>query len=172
MVSVPDSLVGSPASDSLLAVAAESYLVELDRIPLARTDLRASLLRASLGLYPFTGRRTEELAALTELDRLGGIEPGDRLRRIQLLLDAASEDLEMNRLAMAREKLIEVWGTDFSGERIEAACMLGLMSEQAGDPTEALVWYRRACAIAPGATTPAALIAQAKRDSLTYSGLE
>jgi hypothetical protein len=169
---LPDSLCGTPSADSLLSISAESYLVELDRIPLVRTDLRASILRAKLGLYPYTGRRTEELAALTELDRLGGIEPGDRLRRIQLLLDAASEDLENNRVAMAREKLMEVWGTDFSGERIEAACMLGLMAEDAADPAEALQWYRRACSVAPGCTTPAALLAQAKRDSLTYGGLE
>jgi len=167
----PESLAGTPASDSILALAAESYLVELDRIPLARTDLREAILRARLGLLPYTGRHAEELAALTELDRLGGIDPGDRLRRIQLLLDAASEDLEYGRTATAREKLMEVWGTEFSGERTEAACMLGLMAEDAGDPEDALMWYRRACAVAPGATTPAAVLAEAKRDSLTY-GLE
>jgi len=88
------------------------------------------------------------------------------------LLDVASEDLEYNRIALAREKLMEVWGTDFSGERIEAACMLGLMAEDAGDPAEALQWYRRACSVAPGSTTPAAILAQTKRDSLTYGGLE
>jgi tetratricopeptide (TPR) repeat protein len=172
VAAIPDSIIGTPSADSILSVYAEKYLVELDRIPLARTDLRETLLRARLGLYPYTGRRTEELTALTELDRLGGIEPGDRLRRIQLLLDVASEDLAQNRIAMAREKLMEVWGSNFSGERVEAACMLGLMAEDAGDPADALEWYRRACAVAPGATTPASIMAQAKRDSLTYSGLE
>jgi len=172
VAAIPDSIIGTPYADSILSIFAEGYLVELDRIPLARTDLRETLLRARLGLYPYTGRRTEELTALTELDRLGGIEPGDRLRRIQLLLDVASEDLAQNRIAMAREKLMEVWGSNFSGERVEAACMLGLMAEDAGDPADALEWYRRACAVAPGATTPASIMAQARRDSLTYSGLE
>jgi len=169
---LPDSLNGTPAGDSLLSIAAESYLVELDRIPLGRTDLRESILTARMRLLPFTPRRQEELEVLTELDRLGGIDPGTRLRRIQLLLQVAADDIEMNRMILAREKLMEVWNTDFSGERLEAACLLGMMAEANGDPSDALSWYRRACSIAPSSSAPSAVFARAKRDSLTYNGFE
>ena len=167
-----DSMSGTPAGDSILVIAAEGYLVELDRIPMVRTDLREGVLMCRIRLLPYTDRRREELEALTELDRLGGIDPGARLRRIQLLLEVAAEDIDMNRTILAREKLMEVWNTDFSGERIEAACMLGLMAEDAGDPSDALSWYRRACNVAPGFSSPAAAFARARRDSLTYNGLE
>ena len=169
---LPDSLNGTPSGDSLLANAAESFLVELDRIPMVRTDLRESILMARMQLLPFTPRRLEELEVLTELDRLGGIDPGARLRRIQLLLEVAADDIEMNRMILAREKLMEVWNTDFSGERIEAACLLGLMAEANGDPSDALSWYRRACTVSPGSSSPSAVFARAKRDSLTYNGFE
>lgn len=168
LAGIPDSLAGTAAADSILGAAAERFLVELDRIPRVRTDLREAILRAKADLLPYTDRREDELAVLTELDRLGGIEPDMRLRRIDLLLEAAKEDLDLNRPAMAREKLLEVWGSNFSGERIEAAYLLGLMEEEDGNVGAALTWYRRACSVSPGSSSPAARLAAARRDSLTY----
>ena len=169
---MPDSLAGTPAADSILNYSAERYLVELDRIPRSRTDLREAILRAKAALLPYTGRRDDELAVLTELDRLGGIEPDMRLRRIDLLLEAAADDIDEDRRTLAREKLLEVWDSNFSGERIQAAYMLGLMEEEAGNIDGALMWYRRACSVSPGSSSQAAIAAAARRDSLTYDHLE
>ncbi|OPX31051.1 MAG: hypothetical protein B1H09_03910, partial [Gemmatimonadaceae bacterium 4484_173] len=43
---IPDSLTGTAAEDSILRYAAELHIVELDRIPLVRTDLRGDMLFA------------------------------------------------------------------------------------------------------------------------------
>jgi len=165
---IPDTLTGSSAADSILRITAEIFLVELDRIPRSRTDLREDILRAKAALLPYTSRLEEELAVLTELDRLGGIQPDARLRRIHLLLDAAEKDIAENREIIAREKLLEVWNSDFSGERIRSAYMLGLMEEGDGNIESALSWYRRACNVSPGSSSQAAVLAAAKRDSLTF----
>ncbi len=173
LTDLPDSLAGTPTADSILSVAAEEFIVELDRVPMTRTDLRTDVLKAKADLLPFTGRREDELGVLTELDRLGEIEAGDRQRRIQLLIEVAQQDIEAGREMMARDRLLEVWGSEFAGERIEAAYELGLMSEAEGDPQEALQWYRSACNAARGSTAPIAAMARAKRDSLVYeTGLE
>jgi len=168
LAAIPDSLAGSAAADSILTITAELFLVELDRIPRLRTDLREDILRAKAALLPYTSRTEQELAVLTELDRLGGIQPDARLRRIHLLLDTAEEDIAENRRTLAREKLLEVWNSNFSGERIESAYMLGLMEEGNGDIDSALQWYRRACSVSPGSFSQAAVLAAARRDSLTY----
>ncbi len=168
LAAIPDSLSGSSAADSILTYTAEVFLVELDRIPRSRTDLREAILRAKAALLPFTLRMEEELAVLTELDRLGGIQPDARLRRINLLLNAAEEDIAENRQIIARERLLEVWNSNFSGERVQSAYMLGLMEEDDGNIENALQWYRRACSVSPGSSSQAALLAAARRDSLTY----
>lgn len=168
---IPDSVVGLPASDSLLSISAEIYLVELERISRSRTDLREDILKARATLLPYTSRISEELAVLTELDRLGGIQPEERQRRIHLLLDSAEEDIGSGRNILAREKLLEVWNSNFSGERIQAAYMLGLMEEGNNSLESALQWYRRACSVSPGSSSLAASLAAARRDSLTY-GIE
>jgi tetratricopeptide (TPR) repeat protein len=165
---VPDSLALTAAGDSMLASAAEQFLIELDRVPLRRTDLRPAVLQAKALLLPITDRSSEELEVLTELDREGGMDPALRERRMRLLLSLAGEDISAGRLALAREKLLEVWDSDFSGDRVEAAVLLGGMAEDAGRPDEALDWYRSACSAAPGLNSPAAAIAAAKRDSLLY----
>jgi tetratricopeptide (TPR) repeat protein len=165
---IPDSIALSPAGDSMLAVSAEQFLLELDRIPLRRTDLRPVVLQARAMLLPFTDRATDELEVLTELDRAGDMDPALRERRMRLLLDLAAADAAAGRLALAREKLLEVWDSDFSGDRVEAAVLLGGMAEDAGRPDEALDWYRSACSTAPGLSSPAAALAAAKRDSLLY----
>ncbi len=165
---LPDSLAMTRAGDSILAAAAERSLVELDRVPMTRTDLRDGVLLAKAWLLPLTDRRAEELEVLTELDRSGGIDPSMRERRMRLLLELAREDLARGMSSLAREKLSEVWASDFAGDRVEAALMLGLMAEASGRPDEALEWYRSACAAAPGLSSPAAEIAAAKRDSLMY----
>ncbi len=172
LADIPDSLAGTPVADSILNAAAERYLVELDRIPRSRTDLRQQVLRAKAALLPYTTRREDELEVLTELDRLGGIEPDMRLRRIDLLLEAAGTDLENGRRTQARQKLLEVWDSNFSGERIEAAYHLGLMEEGSGNIDDALMWYRRACAVSPGSSSQAAVAAAARRDSLTYDHMD
>ncbi len=168
---IPDSVISLPAGDSLLSIAAEIYLVELERISRSRTDLREDILKARLALLPYTPRILEELDVLTELDRLGGIQPEDRQRRIHLLLDSAEDDIRLGRSAIAREKLLEVWNSDFSGERIQSAYMLGLMEEENNSIESALQWYRRACSVSPGSSSLAASLAAARRDSLTY-GIE
>lgn len=165
---IPDSLALTAAGDSMLAMAAEQYLMELDRVPLRRTDLRPEILRARALLLPFTDRASEELEVLTELDREGDIDPALRERRMRLLIGLAAEDISAGRLTLAREKLLEVWDSDFAGDRVEAAVLLGGMAEDAGSPDEALDWYRSACSAAPGLSSPAAAIAAAKRDSLLY----
>jgi tetratricopeptide (TPR) repeat protein len=165
---LPDSIALSPRGDSMLAASAELHLVELDRIPRMRTDLRPAVLQARALLLPFTDRRAEELDVLTELDRSGGIEPFLRERRIRLLLDLAREDIEQGSTVLAREKLNEVWSSDFAGDRVEAAVMLGEIAERAGRPDEALEWYRSACSAAPSLSTPAAELAAARRDSLMF----
>lgn len=168
LATIPDTIASSDAADSILTITAEIFLVELDRIPRSRTDLREDILRAKAALLPYTSRTEQELAVLTELDRLGGIQPDARLRRIHLLLDAAQEDITENRRTLAREKLLEVWDSNFSGERIESAYMLGLMEEGSGNIESALQWYRRACSVSPGSSSQAAVLAAARRDSLTY----
>lgn len=165
---IPDSVIGFPASDSLLSIAAEIYLVELERISRSRTDLREDILKARAALLPYTSRISEELDVLTELDRLGGIQPEERQRRIHLLLDSAEDDIVSGRSILAREKLLEVWNSNFSGERINAAYMLGLMEEENNSIESALQWYRRACSVSPGSSSLAAGLAAARRDSLTY----
>lgn len=168
LTEIPDTLAGTEAADSMLNASAERFLVELDRIPRSRTDLRQDILMAKAALLPYTQRREDELAVLTELDRLGGIEPDMRLRRINLLLEAAEEDIARDRTTLARQKLLEVWDSNFSGERIEAAYILGLMEEDSGNIDNALMWYRRACGVSPGSASQAAQAAAARRDSLTY----
>ncbi|NOQ21674.1 MAG: hypothetical protein GQ565_03345 [Candidatus Aegiribacteria sp.] len=168
LAAIPDTLAGSAAADSILTITAEIFLVELDRIPRPRTDLREEILRAKVALLPYTSRTEQELAVLTELDRLGGIQPDARLRRIHLLLDAAETDIAENRRTLAREKLLEVWNSNFSGERIESAYMLGFMEEGNGNIENALQWYRRACSVSPGSSSQFSVLAAARRDSLTY----
>ncbi|MCD4700807.1 MAG: hypothetical protein K8S24_03025 [Candidatus Aegiribacteria sp.] len=168
LASIPDTLAGSAAADSMLTITAEIFLVELDRIPRSRTDLREDILRAKAALLPYTSRTEQELAVLTELDRLGGIQPDARLRRIHLLLSSAQEDITENRRTIAREKLLEVWDSNFSGERIESAYMLGFMEEGNGNIESALQWYRRACSVSPGSSSQFVVLAAARRDSLTY----
>ena len=165
---VPDSLVGTPQSDSLVRIAAERFLIELDRISLARTDLRPLVLSAKASLLPCLDRPEDEILVLTELDRLGQIDPGMRRRRMQLLLDVSWEDLEDGRSVLARERALEVWSSDFVGERVEAAVILGLLAERAGDPDEALDWYRAACDASPDQTAAMSQMAAARRDSLLY----
>lgn len=165
---LPDSLAMTPEGDALLSEAAERHLVELSRIPLMRTDLRSQILQASALLLPFTDRRSEELEVLTELDRMGEIEPALRERRMRLLLSGASEDIAQGRHSLAREKLLEVWDSDFSSDRVEAALLLGIMAEESGRSSEALDWYRSACSAAPGLGSPAAAEAAARRDSLMF----
>ena len=168
LAAIPDTLAGSAAADSILTITAEIFLVELDRIPRPRTDLREDVLRAKAALLPYTSRTDQELAVLTELDRLGGIQPDARLRRIHLLLCAAEADIAENRLTLAREKLLEVWNSNFSGERIESAYMFGFMEEGNGNIESALLWYRRACNVSPGSSSQFAVLAAQRRDSLTY----
>ncbi len=166
---VPDSLVGTPMEDSILAFHAEIHLVELDRIPLVRTDLRTPRLEATARLMQYAPSRwSDELEVLTELDRLGSIEPGWRHRRMELLLRSARTDLEQGQLALARERLMEVWSSSFTGVRVEAALILGEMAQGSGDPQTALLWYTRACQVSPGLTSQAAITAAARRDSLRY----
>ncbi len=166
--SLSDSLFGTPSADSILALTAEKHLVELDRISLVRTDLREAILRARAILLPYVDRPREELDVLTELDRLGGIDPGWRLRRMELLLELARSDMDEGRESLAREKLLEVWNSDFVGEQVEAAVILGEIAERAGDASQALQWYRNACQVSPSLTSQAAIIAAARRDSLLY----
>ncbi|MEN8208027.1 MAG: hypothetical protein ABFR50_02130 [Candidatus Fermentibacteria bacterium] len=168
LAEIPDTLTGSAAADSILMITAEIFLVELDRIPRPRTDLREDVLRAKAALLPYTSRTEQELAVLTELDRLGGIQPDARLRRIRLLLEAAESDIAENRQTLAREKLLEVWNSNFSGERIESAYIFGLMEEENGDVESALLWYRRACTVSPGSSSQFALLAAARKDSLIF----
>lgn len=165
---LPDSMAMTPGGDSILEVSAECRLVELSRIPLMRTDLRGAVLLAMALLLPRTDRRAEELEVLTELDRMGGIDPALRERRMRLLISGATDDIEQNRSALAREKLLEVWDSDFASDRVEAALMLGIMAEGSGRTDEALDWYRSACNAAPGLGSPAALQAAARRDSLMF----
>ncbi len=165
---LPDSLALTPAADSILEASAELHLVELSRIPLVRTDLRRQVLEAEALLLPFTDRAVEELEVLTELDRMGGMDPSLRERRMRLLLSAAGSDIGRGDNVMARERLLEVWSSDFSSDRVEAALLLGIMAETAGRPSEALDWYRSACAASPGLASPASQEAAARRDSLMF----
>lgn len=165
---IPDSVSMTPAGDSMLAATAERHLTELSRIPLVRTDLRPEVLLAMALLLPLTDRSQQELDVLTELDRMGSLTPTMRERRMRLLLSGAREDIGSGLDALAREKLLEVWDSDFAGDRVEAALLLGGMAEAAGDPGEALDWYRSACAASPSLTSPAAVEAAARRDSLLF----
>lgn len=165
---IPDSIAGTPEAEELLRLAAEGFIVELDRISLARTDLRASVLSSKARLLPMLDRPEDELMVLTELDRLGRIDPGMRRRRMQLLLETAWNDLDEGRPVMARERALEVWASDFVGEKVEAAVVLGTLAERSGDPEGALDWYRAACDVSPDLTTAMAQLAAARRDSLMY----
>jgi tetratricopeptide (TPR) repeat protein len=166
---VPDSLAGTPGEDSILAFNAEAHLLELDRIPLVRTDLRTQRLRAAARLMQHVPQRwSDELQVLTELDRLGEIEPGWRHRRMELLLRTARRDLGEGQIPLARERLLEVWNSNFAGVRVEAAVILGEMAQGDGDVATALHWYTRACQVSPGLTSSAALTAAARRDSLRF----
>jgi tetratricopeptide (TPR) repeat protein len=166
---IPDSLSGSPGGDSLLAIQAERLLVELDRIPLVRTDLRTSRLRAAARLMQYVPARwSDELSVLTELDRMDEIDPGWRYRRMELLIRSARQELEEGQAAPARERLMEVWNSSFTGIRVEAAVILGEMAQGSGDVENALLWYTRACQVSPGLGTQAAMTAAARRDSLRF----
>lgn len=166
---IPDSLAGTPLEDSILAYHAEIHLVELDRIPLVRTDLRTPRLEATARLMQYAPSRwSDELEVLTELDRLGSIEPGWRHRRMELLLRSARADLDLGQTAMARERLMEVWSSSFTGVRVDAAVLLGEIAQGSGDVQDALMWYTRACQVSPGLTSQAAITAAARRDSLRF----
>ncbi len=166
---ITDSIIGTGAEDSLLRYAAESHIVELDRIPLVRTDLRGETLFARAGLLQFTtGRREDELAVLTELDRMGLLHSSDRQRRMEILLLLAEQDIVKNDIAVARERLLEVWNSSFTGVRVRAALQLGIMAETTGNAVDALMWYNRACQAAPGLSSSASMDAAARRDSLRY----
>ena len=164
----PDSILGTERADSMLAACAERHLLELGRISRTRTDLRVHVLRARAGLLPYTDRRDEELSVLTELDRLGEIGPANRQRRMRLLLELARKDMEAGRAVLAREKLMEVWASDFVGEKVEAAVLMGELAEGNRDAEEALRWYRRACNTSPGLSTHWSQVAASRRDSLLY----
>lgn len=170
LTEIPDTLEGTPSADSLITLTAEKYLVELDRIPLTRTDIRSGILTARLKLLPFTMRRQDEMQALTELDRIGTITPELRHHRIELLVELAEVDMNENRNTQAREKLLEVWHSNFAGEKIHSAYLLGRLAEMNGNPEEALGWYRNACSVSPTSTSEFAMLAEMKRDSLLYSG--
>lgn len=166
---VPDSLSGTPRGDSLLAVHAERHLVELDRIPLVRTDLRTPRLRAAARLMQYVPARwRDEMSVLTELDRMDEIDPGWRYRRMELLIRSARQELEQGQGPLARELLMEVWNSSFTGVRVEAAVILGEIAQGSGDPQTALLWYTRACQVSPGLGTQAAMTAAARRDSLRF----
>ena len=172
VTTVADSLSGTSAEDSILNLAAESHIVELDRVPLVRTDLRGSVLQAKIQLLRFTSERQEdELAALTELDRMGLLVPSQRQRRMEVLLLLADKDNESGDFYLARGRLLEVWESNFTGVRVEAAYRLGLMAEDAGDAVDALRWYNLACSTAPGLSSAASMAAAARRDSLRYLAL-
>lgn len=164
----PDSILGTDRADSMLATCAERHLLELGRISRTRTDLRVRILRARAALLPYTDRRDEELSVLTELDRLGEIGPANRQRRMRLLLELARKDMEAGRAVLAREKLMEVWASDFVGEKVEAAVLMGELAGGSSDSEEALRWYRRACNTSPGLSTHWSQVAASRRDSLLY----
>jgi len=165
-----DSILGTIAEDSLLRYTAELHIVELDRIPLVRTDLRGEMLFARARLLQFTtGRKEDELAVLTELDRMGLIDSSSRQRRMEILLLMAEQDIvQKNDIAMARERLLEVWNSSFTGVRVKAALQMGIIAETSGNTVDALMWYNRACQAAPGLSSSAAMDAAVRRDSLRY----
>jgi len=168
---IPDSLTGTAAEDSILRYAAELHIVELDRIPLVRTDLRGDMLFARARLLQYTtGREEDELAVLTELDRMGLLNSSNRQRRMDILLQLAEQDAFQGDSGMARERLLEVWNSSFTGARVQAALQLGIMAEGSGNNTDALMWYNRACQISPGLSSAASMDAAARRDSLRYLG--
>ena len=169
VVSIADSISGTSAEDSTLRYAAELHIVELDRIPLVRTDLRGEVLFSRARLLSYTsGREEDELVVLTELDRMGLLNSSQRQRRMDILLLLAEQDAAENDTALARERLMEVWNSSFTGARVQAALQMGLMSEAAGNPVDALMWYNRACQAAPGLSSSASMAAAARRDSLRY----
>jgi PAS domain-containing protein len=164
-----DSIAGTPSADSLLRTAAERHIVELDRVPLVRTDLRGEVLFAKSRLLEYTGGRSEDLLrVLTELDRMGLLDPPQRQRRMEVLISLAISDIQRGDTVLARERLMEAWNSTFTGIRVEAAYHLGLLAEGAGNPSDALTWYTRACSVAPGLTSQAAISSAARRDSLRY----
>ena len=169
VVSMADSISGTHAEDSILRYAAELHIVELDRIPLVRSDLRGDVLFSRARLLRYTnGRENDELVVLTELDRMGLLNSSERQRRMDILLLLAEQDAAQNDIALARERLMEVWNSSFTGARVQAALQMGLMSEAAGNPLDALMWYNRACQAAPGLSSSASMTAAARRDSLRY----
>ncbi len=169
VVEIADSISGTQAEDSVLRYAAELHIVELDRIPLVRTDLRGDMLFARAKLLQFTtGRKEDELTVLTELDRMGLLDSSYRQRRMDILLLLAELDVIQGDAALARERLLEVWNSSFTGVRVKAALQLGIMAETSGDSIDALMWYNRACQAAPGLSSAASIDAAARRDSLRY----
>ncbi len=169
VITIDDSLIGTIAEDSILRYAAELHIVELDRIPLVRTDLRGEMLFARAGLLQFTEDREEdELAVLTELDRMNLLDSSGRQQRMEILILLAEQDISQGDVVMARERLLEVWNSSFTGVRVQAALQLGIMAELSGNPVDALSWYNRACQVAPGLSSYAAMDAAARRDSLRY----
>jgi len=168
---IPDSLAGTAGEDSILRYAAEIHIVELDRIPLVRTDLRGDMLFARARLLQYTsGREEDELAVLTELDRMGLLNSSKRQRRMDILLQLAEQDVLQGDSGIARERLLEVWNSSFTGARVQAALQLGIMAEGSGSNADALIWYNRACQISPGLSSAASMDAAARRDSLRYLG--
>ncbi len=166
---IPDSVAGTPGADSMLAATAEKHLIELGRVSLVRTDLRAGVLTARVRLLQFVpGSEEDLLGSLTELDRMGSLNPSGRQRRMEILLFLAEKDIGENDIYGARERLLEVWQSSFTGVRTEAAYRMGLLEESQGDPIEALMWYNRACSVAPELGSSAAAGAAARRDSLRY----
>ena len=169
VVFIADSISGTYSEDSILRYAAELHIVELDRIPLVRTDLRGEVLFSRARLLRYTsGREDDELFVLTELDRMGLLNSSHRQRRMDILLLLAEQDAAEDDTALARERLMEVWNSSFTGARVQAALQMGLMSEAAGNPVDALMWYNRACQAAPGLSSSASMAAAARRDSLRY----
>lgn len=169
LVEFSDSITGTQAGDSLLRYKAELHIVELDRIPLVRTDLRGDMLFARAELLNFTtGREEDELMVLSELDRMSLLDPSGRQRRMDILLLLAESDAVKGDTGMARERLLEVWNSSFTGVRVQAALQLGILAEGTGNVVDALMWYNRACQAAPGLSSSSAMNAAARRDSLRY----
>lgn len=169
IANITDSIIGTQMEDSILRNAAESHIVELARVPLVRTDIRGDVLFAMNRLFQYTPDRNEDaLDVLTELDRMGLLTSSDRQKRMEILLLLAEKDLTQNDILRARERFLEVWGSNFTGVRVEAAFQLGLMAENSGNSVDALMWYSRACQVAPGLNSGVAIEASARRDSLRY----
>lgn len=75
---VPDSIAGTPLADSMLAASAEGHIVELGRVSLVRTDLRAGVLTARVRLLQFVpaGRRISWVPSPSWTEWAAWILPG------------------------------------------------------------------------------------------------